>query len=163
MGYSIRYMVLNAADYGVATTRKRLITLAAARGLYLPPRPKPTHRDPEYDYEEPAPSLLYVTVEDAIRDLEWRNPRIDARAIETKKYKTLCNIPQSTNCREPSDYALSLGCQTTGLISHHITGRKANESWDRQRTLGEYNRPLTSTTIISTNCSGPILTDVFSF
>lgn len=140
------YYILNAADYGVASNRKRLFIVAAAPGLYLPSRPEPTHRNPKakFDDDQTAPSPVYVTVRDAIRDLEWRNPRVDAHSIKSKSFSTYCHIPEDGNHPEPSEYALSLGRQATGLVTHHITGRKAGKRWSRKRTLGDYDKPSTS-------------------
>lgn len=42
LGYSVDRRVLNAADYGDATTRRRLF-IVAVRGRYAPPFPSPTH------------------------------------------------------------------------------------------------------------------------
>lgn len=144
LGYSLKYTTLNAAEYGVASQRKRLILVGAAPGFILPPWPEPTHRDPDWEYSEDftPPAQVFVTVRDAIQDLEWRNPRVDHRSAD--KHSVYCSIPEDGDHPQPSEYALSLGRQDCGLITHHITGRPAKPNWDDERTLGSYDRPLGS-------------------
>lgn len=55
MGYKMAYWHLNAADYGVAQTRKRLILVAALD--FYPERPTETHYNPKYP-ELAHPSLF---------------------------------------------------------------------------------------------------------
>lgn len=43
MGYQCSFGVLQAGNYGVPQTRRRLFILAAAPGLKLPVFPEPTH------------------------------------------------------------------------------------------------------------------------
>ncbi|KAF3941643.1 hypothetical protein ABW19_dt0201748 [Dactylella cylindrospora] len=43
MGYSVKYAVLNAAQYGVPSRRKRLVLIACCPGETLADFPKPTH------------------------------------------------------------------------------------------------------------------------
>lgn len=144
LGYSLKYTTLNAAEYGVASQRKRLILVAAAPGFILPSWPEPTHRDPNWEYsgDFTPPAQVFVTVRDAIQDLEWRNLRVHHRSAD--KHSVYCNIPKDGNHPQPSEYALSLGRQDRGLITHHITGRPAKEKWKEERTLGSYDRPLSS-------------------
>lgn len=60
IGYQAKARVLNAADYGVPQTRKRLFVVAIREDVQTPSRwfPEPTHQPHEY-----------VTVEEAIGDL----------------------------------------------------------------------------------------------
>lgn len=154
LGYSLKYTTLNAAEYGVASQRKRLILVAAARGFALPSWPEPTHRDPVWEYSEdyPPPAKVFVTVRDAIQDLEWRNPRVHHRSAI--KHSVYCSIPKDGDHPQPSEYALSLGHQESGLITHHITGRLAKEKWDKERSTGSYDRPLNSRCLEWTLCCG---------
>ena len=86
MGYQCTFTVLQAGQYGVAQTRRRVIILAAAPGEKLPVFPEPTHcfsasacklsvkvdNTPyELNMNKPAPYKT-VTVRDSISDL----PRI---------------------------------------------------------------------------------------
>ncbi|EIM82518.1 uncharacterized protein STEHIDRAFT_114416 [Stereum hirsutum FP-91666 SS1] len=137
LGYSLKYTTLNAAEYGVASQRKRLSLVAAAPGFILPSWPEPTHRDPNWEYSEDftPPAQVFVTVRDAIQDLEWRNPRVHHCSAD--KHSVYCNIPKDGNHPQPSEYALSLGRQNRGLITHHITGRPAKEEWKEERTLAD--------------------------
>jgi len=66
MGFDLIYEVVNAADYGVAQTRKRLIVIGWKRGLIEPPRfPVKTHSKNLDDRSLPA----WRTVKDVISDL----------------------------------------------------------------------------------------------
>ncbi|TFY74303.1 hypothetical protein EWM64_g9709, partial [Hericium alpestre] len=72
--YSLAYKYLNPAEYGIATDCGRCMLLAARSGLRLPAWPTQTHGDLGLEYAGPG-LQPFVTVRDAIRDLEWRNPR----------------------------------------------------------------------------------------
>ncbi|KAL1792810.1 hypothetical protein ACET3X_009317 [Alternaria dauci] len=63
-GYSVSYKVVNMVDYGLPQPRKRLIIIAARRGVPVPPFPKPTHG--------PSGSglLPYVSIGDALEKME---------------------------------------------------------------------------------------------
>ena len=42
-GYNVRYKIVNMSEHGLAQTRKRLLLIAAKRGLPLPDFPAPSH------------------------------------------------------------------------------------------------------------------------
>lgn len=60
LGYDVEWRILNAADYGIPQTRRRLIVVARRDGV-LPKWPDPTHA------KDPADGLLpWVTMADAL-------------------------------------------------------------------------------------------------
>jgi len=71
-GFSYEYWHLNAADYGVPQTRKRLI-LIARRGLCRIQRPNPTHRDGG-DMFHPPWIGWYAAIEDILHTLPPTKP-----------------------------------------------------------------------------------------
>lgn len=78
MGYVVSFAQLQAADYGVAQTRKRVFFVANRLGIpfYFP---RPTHYDPTRRVDQLFASEIngglaqepYRTVEDALGDLPW--------------------------------------------------------------------------------------------
>jgi DNA (cytosine-5)-methyltransferase 1 len=68
LGYSCKYAVLDAADYGVPQRRKRLIVIGSR--VQSPELPKPTHSDPALNAGRPP----WITVREAIGNL----PRLSA-------------------------------------------------------------------------------------
>lgn len=134
-GYSLTYKTLCASNYGIPTTRRRLILLAAAPGNELPRWPQPTTDNP-------------VTLRDAIRDLQWRNPRHGPHRKKGYNARSdYCDLPKQTRRDErPSSYARKLGAGCSTLITHHNTGVKPRmNNWDLAKTLPDWNEPLPST------------------
>ena len=72
LDYQVNVTMLNASDYGDPQDRKRLVLFAAKRGRSLPPVPTPTHGDGEG-------LKPFVTVEDALKDLEDEDPSCEGR------------------------------------------------------------------------------------
>lgn len=90
LSYQVRYGILHAGQYGAPQTRRRVIFIAAKRGVPLPDLPRPTHLTPDAKVlhitlengdrfcvnktgKQTAP-LGAITVQDAISDLpawEW--------------------------------------------------------------------------------------------
>jgi DNA (cytosine-5)-methyltransferase 1 len=70
-GYRVRYRTLNAADYGVPQTRKRVITVAVDEAIDPPSRwfPRPTHAETPTTTLDGRTLDEWVTVEEAIGDL----------------------------------------------------------------------------------------------
>lgn len=71
LNYEVHISTLNAADFGVPQTRKRLFVVGTQKGLNYS-FPQPTHYDPNDLLEgESCPSSLspYLTVKDALSDL----------------------------------------------------------------------------------------------
>jgi len=98
MGYKVAYWHLNAADWGVAQTRKRLILVAALD--FYPERPQETHYNPKYP-ELAHPSLFaqarlpwvgwYEAIENLIPTLPdsqfapWQLARINSLLFDMRK------------------------------------------------------------------------------
>lgn len=68
LGYSVRWQVLNSADYGVAQTRERLFIVALAEEASFA-FPEPTHRSPDSADELLADRHPHRTLTDVIDDL----------------------------------------------------------------------------------------------
>jgi len=70
-GYAVRWRVLNAADYGVPQTRRRVITVGVRDDLPVPSRwfPAPTHAETATTTLDGEQLSEWVTVADAIGDL----------------------------------------------------------------------------------------------
>ena len=96
MGYQVRFGVLNAANYGVAQSRKRAFIWACAPGEVMPEWPKPVHvfRSPQLTINLPG-GLSYtavpqmdgapvraVTVRDVIGDLPPIENGCDAEEVD---------------------------------------------------------------------------------
>lgn len=70
-GYRVKWRVLNAADYGVPQTRRRVITIGIREDIQPPSRwfPRPTHAKTATTTLDGRELAEWVTVEDAIGDL----------------------------------------------------------------------------------------------
>ena len=70
-GYRVKYRTLNAADYGVPQTRKRVITVGVREDINPPSRwfPKPTHAETATTTLDGRQLDEWVTVAEAIGDL----------------------------------------------------------------------------------------------
>lgn len=70
-GYQVKHRTLNAADYGVPQTRKRVITVAVRDDQPTPTRwyPHPTHAETATKTLDGRTLDEWVTVEEAIRDI----------------------------------------------------------------------------------------------
>ncbi|KAK6537805.1 hypothetical protein TWF694_010710 [Orbilia ellipsospora] len=84
MGYSVKYAVLNAAQYGVPSKRKRLVLIACCPGETLADFPNPTHFYSS-DPFEPMPVGLQraVTLREAITRIPRFSPDHDIEILET--------------------------------------------------------------------------------
>jgi DNA (cytosine-5)-methyltransferase 1 len=73
IGYDVKWKVLNAADYGVPQTRKRVFTIAMHEDLRTPSRwfPSPTHTETPTQTLDGKKLPQWVTVQDAIGDLSY--------------------------------------------------------------------------------------------
>lgn len=70
-GYAVKWRVLNAADYGVPQTRRRVITIGVRSDLSPPSRwfPRPTHAETATTTLDGRELAEWVTVQEAIGDL----------------------------------------------------------------------------------------------
>ena len=150
-GYSIRYGVLNAADYGVPQNRRRAIII----GKYLATPP-----------ELPLPCKQKVTIWDAIRDLaylesgegefeqEYRNsPKSDYEKKMRKGSKILYNH-MATKHSALALERLSLIPPNAGkevLPKEHITKSVYSGTWSRMK---QNDVAVTITTRFDTPSSG---------
>ncbi|KAI9804997.1 MAG: hypothetical protein M1833_006300 [Piccolia ochrophora] len=110
-GYSVRWSVINCAEYGLAQARKRLFMIASCPGERLPPFPSTTNSaDVMRQAEENLAPL--ATVSDAIGNIPARcaDHIVPAREISGKAYDS--NLPLR-------------GCITTsGGDNYHPSGRR---------------------------------------
>jgi DNA (cytosine-5)-methyltransferase 1 len=90
LGFEVVGEVLNAADFGVAQTRKRAIVVGSRLGM--PVLPESTHRAPG---SSPSDKPTWRTVRDALGDLprkpsdaDWHNAR-NPRTVSIERYETI--------------------------------------------------------------------------
>jgi site-specific DNA-cytosine methylase len=108
-GRRCAWRILNATDFGAPTSRKRVFMIASKVGLTAPLFPDPTHGDD---------GVPYVTVRDAIADLDIPNPRKDA---------SVGNPFFLAPNRKFSTYALSM--RATDTIEHHAISKADVTNW----------------------------------
>jgi DNA (cytosine-5)-methyltransferase 1 len=94
-GYTVRWRVLNAADYGVPQTRKRVFTVAVRDDVTMPSRwfPQPTHARSETQTLDGQTLSPWLTVDSAIGDL------CDSPATKTQ------GVTSSSTWKGPQDTA----------------------------------------------------------
>ncbi|KAG7008526.1 hypothetical protein G7Y79_00005g016670 [Physcia stellaris] len=105
LGFSIRWRILNCADYGVPQRRMRVFMIASCPGEPLPSFPTPTHSS------DPAATGLkpWVTINEAIADIpaNWPNHRVEnarprARTPESGDKLARCITTQGGGLIHPS-------------------------------------------------------------
>ena len=96
MGYTLenenpennkKYLLLNAADYGVPQTRERVFIIGNNLGIENP-FPQKTHFNPDIKSQRKNPGNLlpYVTIKEAIGDLPKLKARITKTGIPARRY-----------------------------------------------------------------------------
>lgn len=107
MGYTLenenpenkkKYLLLNAADYGVPQTRERVFIIGNNLGIPNP-FPQKTHFNPNNkSLREKTNSLLpYVTIKEAIGDLPKLKARITKTRIPAKRYDEIEKYNEKVN------------------------------------------------------------------
>ncbi|KAG9185322.1 hypothetical protein G6011_07866 [Alternaria panax] len=112
-GYSVSYKVVNMVDYGLPQPRKRLIIIAARRGVPLPPFPKPTHGSANSGLQP------YVSIGDALEKMERLGQRASNDPYHQPDKMKVYNS-------EPYDaYSKFINCiMTSGVMSLHPNGKR---------------------------------------
>ena len=126
IGYSIKYKLINAADYGVPQARPRVILIGVNSQNVDITFPIPTHGDPQKDnnqmvlFESMKTKLKpYLTVADAISDL----PIIEAGEGEEEMYQP--NVEKTEYQKE------RIGVRKPGIIYNHRATNHAQFIIDR--------------------------------
>ena len=116
--FSYEYWHLNAADYGVPQTRKRLI-LIARRGLCHIQRPNPTHRDGG-DMFHPAWVGWYAAIADILHTLPPTQPaRWQLERLPKEIRESIMISNAKTEYGDGARSACHLSCNT----QHGLAGR----------------------------------------
>jgi DNA (cytosine-5)-methyltransferase 1 len=89
IGYAMRWKTLNAADYGIPQTRKRVFTIAYRDDVSSPRRwfPAPTHAETPTQTLDGKELSQWVTVQDAIGDLSYNAETKTQRVTSTSTWK----------------------------------------------------------------------------
>ncbi|KAF9060284.1 S-adenosyl-L-methionine-dependent methyltransferase [Rhodocollybia butyracea] len=121
LGYSLTYRILNASHYGVPSSRKRLIVIAAAQDRPLPAWPVPTHGG--------EGKLPVQTLRDAIGDLQWDNPTC---IKDTKNNKGDARVDH------PEDRFQAVANHCTGCSNRNV------RKWDEEDTIPLWDEPIST-------------------
>ncbi|EUC42175.1 hypothetical protein COCMIDRAFT_39720 [Bipolaris oryzae ATCC 44560] len=111
-GYDLRYKIQDLSEFGLVQQRKRLLIIAARRGMPLAPFPKPTHGPPGSGLKP------LVSIGDALRPL--RNLAYEAATdiYNQPRFFASPRTPYSAN-------SYLKGCITTGgTTSYHPSGTR---------------------------------------
>ncbi|KAI0195799.1 S-adenosyl-L-methionine-dependent methyltransferase [Xylaria flabelliformis] len=112
LGFSFSWDILHFKDYGMPSTRRRLIWIASCPGEALPPFPSPTNA--EASKELPAPVML----RDVLRKIEGGRRNDPLHDIELTKHNL--KFPQA-----PYDDKCLIGTVTTsGSAKAHPSGQR---------------------------------------
>lgn len=142
--FSYDYWHLNAADYGVPQTRKRLI-LIARRGLCRISRPHPTHRRGG-DMFSPPWVGWYAAIADILHTLPptkpapWQEARMPKALRESTLFPSRMSHDQNGNCygpqsRDAAEPAQTLGTMTPGWYKAILVGDQAGSQGSAPRAL----------------------------
>ena len=121
-GYYVVFDVLNAADFGVAQTRQRLVIIGSRDGVRLS-MPTPTHD------AGPAPGLPpWKTLEKALRGLHEDEPEYIAFVPSRREY--FRDVPAGGNWRDLPEKARADALGSAGDSWGGRTGFFRRLSWD---------------------------------
>lgn len=144
-GYQLKWRTLNAADYGVPQTRRRVITVAIREDLPTPERwfPKPTHAETETRTLTGDTLHEWVTVQEAIGDLPPAGV-VDghtAQGITSSALRRGGDEPSHAIGAESSNYIDKLTDQLNE--AHQMNGRRPlQDSGEPSNTIRASTPPL---------------------
>lgn len=156
-GYAIDYWHINAADYGVPQTRKRLI-LMAQRGIH-PRRPAPTHAeagDPhQLSFVDALPAWVgwYRAIEDLLPELpesqfaDWQMERLPDTEMEFLLGQGERSMPKPVTM--PSN-TITGDSNQTGVRAFLMRGDNASQ--DSKHLVRRSDRP--AHTVVNSHKSG---------
>lgn len=128
-GYEARWRVLNAADYGVPQTRRRVFFVAVRKDQDIPSQwfPAPTHA------ETPTSTLTgdrlkkWRTVADAIGDLETKNHGVTSTSMWRSSDRPAGTVGAQSEMYVRADGGAIIAAQNSG---HVFAGRREPGSLD---------------------------------
>jgi len=130
-GYAVRWRVLNAADYGVPQTRRRVITVGVRDDLPVPSRwfPAPTHAETATATLDGEQLAEWVTVADAIgglgRPVGDHRPQGENGGTSEARWRPV---------DEPSHTVKGQGSHTTrpdGGVTNHVAQDHGDQAQQR--------------------------------
>lgn len=132
VGYRVKWRVLNAADYGVPQTRKRVITVGIREDVDPPSRwvPRPTHAETATTTLDGRELNEWVTVEEAIGDL---GGRIESHRPQRANGGTAGSMWRDAS--EPAQTVKGQGSHVArsdgGGVANHVTQDHSDEVRER--------------------------------
>ncbi|KAI9880748.1 MAG: hypothetical protein M1830_000637 [Pleopsidium flavum] len=112
LGFSVRWKIMNFAEYGLPQARKRLIIFASCPGECLPPFPEPTHGAVSNPFARSGLAPL-VTVKDVISTIPRGFPNHDPEAARPRSEPPY-----------PADEPLRSCITTSGGGNIHPSGKR---------------------------------------
>ncbi len=113
LGYNVKYKLFNTADYGVPQTRERVIFVGIRKDLKSDFEwPKATHSSTDISLKP------WVTIKDAIEDLEDDNKRLSLPNSDYSKAK-FCKGKQGNTITKADKPAPTMRAEHHGNIEYH--------------------------------------------